>query len=62
MKIKYYGDKVLRYFIIVGGTYELSTDSLETVVKVIKNIPIEEIMLLDTVERKWVDVGILLKK
>lgn len=62
MDVKYFGNTVARYFIIVGATYELSTDSLETVIKVIKNRPIDEIMLLDTVERKWIDVHTLLKQ
>lgn len=62
MEVKYFGNTVARYFIIVDAIYELSTDSLEDVVKIIKNRPIDDIMLLDIQERKWIDVEKLLKK
>ena len=60
MEVKYFSNTVSRYFIIVDAIYELSTDSLEEVIKIIRNRPIDEIMVLDTIERKWIDVETLL--
>lgn len=62
MEIKYSTTNPSRYFIIVDGIYELSTDSLEVVIEIIKDRPIDDIMLLDIQERKWIEIEPLLKK
>ncbi|SDX10982.1 hypothetical protein [Flavobacterium degerlachei] len=61
MEIHYYEQKVARYFIIIDGVYEISTDSLDKVISYIKGRSIPDIMLLDVHERKWIDVESLLK-
>jgi hypothetical protein len=62
MEIHYYKQKVARYFIIIDGVYEISTDSLDKVIRYIKGRSIPDIMLLDVDERKWIEVESLLKK
>jgi hypothetical protein len=62
MEIRYYKQKVARYFIIIDGIYEISTDSLDDVTRYIKERSIPDIMLLDVQERKWIEVESLLKK
>ena len=61
MEVQYYGSTVARYFIIVDGIYELSTDDLDLAIRIIKDSPIDDIQLLDTHVRKWIDVEKLFK-
>lgn len=62
MKVQYLDIIPSRYFIIVNGEYELSTDDLEDAIRMIRGYSTKEIMLLDILERKWIDTEVLIKK
>lgn len=62
MKVHYSDVLPARYFVIADGIYELSTDDLNLVIRIIKKRPIDEIQLLDIHEKKWIEVEKLLNK